>query len=119
VAPSGPSGALYANELFENERGEVVAFVPVMDRVEVSGRVSTFEVPVAELAIALHRGPFSQLDRTYGALGTYVVERELGVEGPIREYYLVGLADTEDESQHRTEVGWPVFQTTPETPPAA
>ena len=91
VAPSGPSGALYANEQFEDERGEVVAFVPVMDRVEVSGRVSTFEVPVAELAIALHRGPFSQLDRTYGALGTYVVERELGVEGPIREYYLVGL----------------------------
>jgi hypothetical protein len=38
VAPSGPSGALYANELSEEERGEVVAFVPVTDRVEVSGR---------------------------------------------------------------------------------
>jgi DNA-binding transcriptional MerR regulator len=119
VAPSGPSGALYANELFEDERGEVVAFIPVKDRVAVLGRVSVFEVPAAELAVALHRGPFGQIDQTYGALGTYVVERELGVEGPIREYYLVGPADTDDESQHRTEVGWPVFQTTPATPPAA
>jgi hypothetical protein len=42
----------------------------------------------------------------------------LGVEGPIREYDLVGPADTDDESRHRTEVGWPVFQTTPATPPA-
>jgi DNA-binding transcriptional MerR regulator/effector-binding domain-containing protein len=118
VAPSGPSGALFSAELFEDEYGEVVAFVPVARDPEVSGRVARFEVPAAELAIALHRGAASQIDQTYGALGTYVVERELGVEGPIREYYLVGSADTEDESQHRTEVGWPVFQTTPATPPA-
>jgi hypothetical protein len=32
-------------------------------------------------------------------------------DGPIREYYLVGSADTDDERQHRTEVCWPVFLT--------
>jgi hypothetical protein len=33
------------------------------------------------------------------------------VDGPIREYYLVSSFDVEDESQHRTEVAWPVFRT--------
>jgi DNA-binding transcriptional MerR regulator len=118
VDPAGPGGALYPNELFELEEGQMVAFVPVTSEVAVTGRAAPFDLPAAELAIAVHEGPFSELDRTYGALGTYVAERELGVEGPIREHYLVTYSDTEDESKHRTEVCWPVFQTTtaPSTP---
>jgi hypothetical protein len=33
------------------------------------------------------------------------------VLGPIREHYVVSFTETEDESLHRTEVGWPVFHT--------
>ncbi|MGH3302385.1 MAG: hypothetical protein ACRDOK_12005 [Streptosporangiaceae bacterium] len=62
-----------------------------------------------------HRGAFSDLDQTYSALGTYVAEREIGVEGPIRELYLVSPFDTGDESRHVTEVCWPVFRTAPAT----
>jgi effector-binding domain-containing protein len=69
------------------------------------------EIPAAEAAVMLHEGGMDDLDRTYGALGTIVAERAIGVEGPIREYYLVGFRDTEDQSRHRTEVCWPVFQT--------
>ena len=126
IAPAGPGGALYASELFELEKGEVVAFVPVPVPGDVAGaggtagaggfsgagRTAVIDVPAAELAVALHHGAFADLDRTYGALGTYVAERELGVEGPIREYYLVAPWDTGDEAAHRTEVGWPIFQTT-------
>jgi DNA-binding transcriptional MerR regulator len=113
VEPSGPGGALYPNEFFEVELGDVVAFVPATEDTKPSGRARLIDVPAAELAITVHRGPFSELDQTYGALGTYVAERELGVEGPIREYYLVSSADTQDESEHRTEVCWPVFHTAP------
>ena len=70
------------------------------------------EIPPAELAVAVHRGTFSDLDQTYGALGTYVAEREIGVDGPIREYYLVSAFDTDNQTRHVTEVCWPVFQTT-------
>ena len=120
VEPAGPGGALYPNELFELEEGDVVVFVPVTGEVATTGRAAPFDIPAAELAIAVHEGPFADLDRTYGALGTYVAERELGVEGPIREHYLVAYSDTEDESLHRTEVCWPVFHTTtaPTTPAA-
>jgi hypothetical protein len=47
-----------------------------------------------------------------------VAERAIGVEGPIREYYLVSFGDTDDESRHLTEICWPVFRTSvvPEPP---
>jgi hypothetical protein len=35
----------------------------------------------------------------------------LAVEGPLREYYLVGPQDTPEDSAWRTEIGWPIFQT--------
>src|SRR5262249_21981287 len=64
-----------------------------------------------ELAVAVHRGPFSDLDKTYGALGGLVAERAIGVDGPIRENYLVTSYDTADEARHQAEVCWPVFLT--------
>ncbi len=67
-----------------------------------------FDVPAADLAIAMHSGPFSELDRTYGALGSYVAEHARVVEGPIREHYLVTADDTDDPAEYRTEVCWPV-----------
>jgi DNA-binding transcriptional MerR regulator len=111
VAAAGPPAALYPAELFELEAGEVVAFLPVASEPDCTGRVHLQEIPAAELAVAVHRGPFGDLDQAYAALGAYVTQREIGVDGPIREYYLVSPFDTVDESRHITEVGWPVFHT--------
>jgi DNA-binding transcriptional MerR regulator len=106
---AGPDAALYPAAFFEEERGEVTAFVPVTEGAFAQqGRIRLTEIPAAELAVAVHRGAFSEIDLTYGALGTFVAEREIGVQGPIREYY---VADTGAESEHRTEVCWPVFRT--------
>jgi DNA-binding transcriptional MerR regulator/effector-binding domain-containing protein len=111
VQPTGVPGALYPAELFEAEVGDVVAFVPVASSVACSGRVAMREIPAAELAVAVHRGPFSELDQTYAEVGKYITAREIGVDGPIREYYVVSYFDTPDESRHVTEVCWPVFHT--------
>lgn len=106
----GVRGVLYSAEFFQAGRGEVIAFRPVA-AAPARGRVHPLQVPATELAVALHRGAFSELDRTYAALGTHVAERELGVDGPIREHYLVSGYDTDDEAVHRTEVCWPIFRT--------
>ena len=108
---AGPDCALYPNEYFEEELGEVVAFIPVAGRPAPSGRPKLTEIPGAELAITAHNGPISELDQTYGALGTFVAEREIGVQGPIREYYVVSSPDAGAEPVHHTEVCWPVFRT--------
>ena len=119
VRPAGPRAALYSAAYFELDAGEVVAYVPVTGEVGSTGRATMLEIPAAELAVAAHRGSLADLDRTYGALGTYVAEREIGVDGPIREHYLVTGLDTDDESRLVTEVCWPVFQTTPSSRPGA
>jgi DNA-binding transcriptional MerR regulator len=114
---TGPDAALYSSEFFEEDAGDVTAFVPIGPTGgSRSGRVRGSQVPGAELAVTLHQGSFSELDRTYGALGTFVSQREIGVPGPIREYYLVPGEHTADESEHRTEVCWPVFHTRGEQP---
>ena len=68
-------------------------------------------MPAAELATTVHAGPYTDIDRAYGTLATYVTQHALAVDGPIREYYLVSRHDTADESAWRTEIGWPVFAT--------
>jgi DNA-binding transcriptional MerR regulator len=108
---AGSDGALYPNEFFEEELGEVVAFIPVADMPTPSGRPQLVEIPGAELAVTVHNGAISELDQTYGALGTFVAEREIGVQGPIREYYVVSSNEPGAEPVHYTEVCWPVFHT--------
>ena len=76
-----------------------------------AGSVRLLQIPAVEAAVAVHEGAFSEIDRTYAAVGEVVAERAIGTGGPIREYYLVSSADTDDVARHRTEVCWPVFRT--------
>ncbi|AHH99818.1 MerR family transcriptional regulator [Kutzneria viridogrisea] len=106
-SPTGPPGGLYATELFTEEVGGATVFVPTDAPVDTSGRVRVIEVPSADLAVTTHAGSHSGIDRTYGALGSYVAERELGAEGPVRENYLFREGGEMD-----TEVCWPVHHET-------
>jgi DNA-binding transcriptional MerR regulator/effector-binding domain-containing protein len=111
VLSAGPAGGIFANELFAHERGQATIFVPSAGAVRPMGRVVSLVVPAAELATTVHAGPHTDIDRAYGSLATYVTHHALAVDGPIREYYLVGPHDTPDQARWRTEVGWPIFQT--------
>jgi effector-binding domain-containing protein len=85
--------------------------VPCAPPVGNTGRVEPVVVPSAELAVTMHAGTPAEIDRAYGALATYVADHALAIDGPIREYYLVGSHDTSDERRWRTEIGWPIFRT--------
>ena len=110
-APTGPLGGLYDNELFTDDAGNALLFVPVAEP-PTFGRVQPFVVPAAELAITVHRGAHDDIDVSYGALGAYVTEHSLALAGPVREIYVVGPRDSADVDAWRTEIGWPVFRTT-------
>jgi DNA-binding transcriptional MerR regulator len=113
IKPAGPLGGIFDTELFTEDRGRVTIFLPCDPLPRPVGRVSTTVIPPAELATIVHLGSSTEVDRTYGALADYVTQHALAVDGPIREYYLVGPSDTPDESLWQTEVGWPIFQTRP------
>jgi len=109
-AATGPPGGLYDNELFSNERGTMVVYIPVAEPPR-SGAVEPFVIPAAELTTTIHAGPHHDIDVTYGALGTYVKQHALEVVGPVREIYHLGPRDTTNDTRWRTEIGWPTFQT--------
>ena len=107
---TGPSGGVFASELLLHEHGEAMVFVPVADDARPVGRVEPLVVPGAELAIATHHGPLETIDLTYGDLGTYAARHEIGVDGPLREYYLRNPLDVSGGEDLITEVGWPIFR---------
>lgn len=111
IGADGPPGAVIANEFFSDERGEITVFLPIAGSVRPIGRVAPTRLPATELATIVHRGSHDDVDRSYGALASYVSQRALAVDGPIRERYLVGRHDTPNETRWRTEIGWPIFDT--------
>jgi hypothetical protein len=72
--------------------------------VEDHGEAHDFAVTHAEaarhdeLAITVRVGNDSDIGRDYGSPATNVADHALTVEGPIREYYVVGPNETPDES---------------------
>ncbi len=111
VAVSGSAGGIFTDDVFAQHHGQVIIFVPSSGPVRPTGRVTPEHIPAAELAVIEYQGPPSDVDRAYGTLAAYVARHALGVDGAIREYFLVSQRDTGDSSQWRTEIGWPVFQT--------
>jgi DNA-binding transcriptional MerR regulator len=106
----GSPGGIYAAELFEDGHGAVTMFIPIEGSAESVGRVTLREIPGVELAIALHQGSLADVDVTYAELATHAATHEIGIHGPIREQYLTGYLDTPDQTQWRTEIGWPIFR---------
>ena len=110
LRPLGPSSGLFASELFQHDRGEATVFVPVAGPVRAVGRVVPFVAPAAELAVVEHHGSLADIDLSYGVLGSYVTTHEIGVDGPLREYYVRGPNDVADSAEWVTEIGWPIFR---------
>jgi DNA-binding transcriptional MerR regulator len=108
----GPAGGIFADELIASERGQATVFVPFAGDFRRTGRLTELVVPGAEFATVVHAGSYQDFDLAYGALATHVAQHAIAVDGPIREYFLVGPQDTRDEAAWRTEIGWPVFRTT-------
>jgi DNA-binding transcriptional MerR regulator len=111
ITATGPGGGIFQTELFTEEHGEATIFLPCRTPPRPMGRVTALDVPAAELATVVHAGSHAGIDLAYGTLGAYVTRHALAVEGPLREYYLTGPADTTDQAAWRTEIGWPIFET--------
>jgi len=116
LSADGPGGGIFATDLFARDQGQATLFVPCRTPVRPVGRVISLTVPGIELATIIHHGPHTDIDRAYGALASYVTEHALAVAGPIREYYLTDRRSSADPAQWRTEIGWPIFHTGPDSP---
>ena len=78
LRPIGSERGPFSSELFQHERGEAIVFVPFDGDFRPIGRVESLLIPEAELAVTVHHGPHTDIDITYGALGTYVGQTRIG-----------------------------------------
>ncbi len=106
--PAGAAGATYAGEFFEHDKGEVVAFVPVLPDSVPAGDLRFSVRPRQRFAVAVHMGPFTDCDLTYGLLGRHVVDHDIALDAPIVETYLIGPDHTSDPNEFQTEICWPI-----------
>jgi DNA-binding transcriptional MerR regulator len=108
VEPVAPPGATYADDFFAADEGEIVAYAPIHVGLHLPAGVARIELPAVRLALAVHEGPYAEIDRTYGALGRHVAEHDQPADQPIRETYLVGPSHTDRPETYRTEICWPI-----------
>jgi DNA-binding transcriptional MerR regulator len=108
IEPAGAPGATYSTDFFEQEAGEVAAFVPVRPDAVPPGDQRFTTLPARRVAVAVHSGPFADCDITYGALGGHVAEHDVALPDPIVEVYLVGPDQVDDPNQYQTEICWPI-----------
>jgi DNA-binding transcriptional MerR regulator/effector-binding domain-containing protein len=105
---NGPVGALFDDELFTQDAGQVRVYLPVTDSPALDGTGARWEFPAGRFAVALHAGPHSDVDRTYAAVGSYAAAQDRDGAGPVLERYLTDPFGTPDRTQWRTEVCWPL-----------
>ncbi|MCV7431267.1 MerR family transcriptional regulator [Mycolicibacterium bacteremicum] len=112
IVPCG----LYDRALFLESRGEASLFVAAPPSATPPAGVRAEVLPAAEYAVLTHRGGHGDgIDRSYAALGTYVNERLISHQGPIREHY-IGSTPAEPLTFTATEICWPIFRTTAPPP---
>jgi DNA-binding transcriptional MerR regulator len=107
---TGPAGGLYDECLFQREPGEATVFIPVTTPREL-GRIKPLVIPAAEVAVTMHYGSPDDGDLAYAQLGSYIAEHELAVGWQLREYYHRDHSHTNDSTQWRTEIAWPIIDT--------
>ena len=107
LTPTGQAGGIFASDLSCTNEARPPSTYRART-IRPSGRVAALTIPAAELAVITHMGPHHDVDRAYGSLGSYVAEHAIGIDGPLREFYVAGAHDTADESLWRTEIGWPI-----------
>lgn len=113
---AGPVCGQYDARLFTNECGEALVYAPIQGAGQPKplGRISAITVPAAELAVLTHRGSHQDVDIAYARLACHVIEREVAVEGPIREVYVRDPIDFPNPVDWLTEIGWPIVHHQPD-----
>jgi DNA-binding transcriptional MerR regulator len=106
------SGGIYDRAVFLETHGHATLFVAAPHSADPPDGVTVEVLPQGEYAVLTHPGGHDGIDRSYAALGTYVNERLISHQGPIREHYL-GATLADPFTFSATEICWPIFSTTP------
>lgn len=108
----GSFGASYPPQA-DDDSQEVTAFLPVataplLGARELAAGVRVADLPATEMAVLTHIGPYESLGDAYRGFGRWIASHARPTDHPVREIYVVTPAQTDDPSELRTEICWPI-----------
>jgi len=74
------------------------------------GNLKYKKMPSIEAACAFHKGSYANFNETYEIILEYIEENGYEIAGPIRESYIDGVWNKEEESEWLTEIQIPVIR---------
>lgn len=93
----------------EGDQLDIEVVEPVPAAFEEKESVQVYQLPgVERMACVVHKGPFSTIGSTYGALFDWLGQNGYTTSGPLREIYHKGDWATKDEGEYITELQVPI-----------
>lgn len=106
--PAGPPFMLYHDIEYKEKDVDVEVGVPVSKAFKGSDRVKVYELPGADIAGAVYKGPYSGVGGAYQAVLAWCEANGYQFYGPTREVYFTNPGDVKNQSDNITEIQVPV-----------
>lgn len=112
---TGPCLSIYHDEEYKERDVDTQACQPVSAAVKAQGRMAVHELPAAQMACAVHHGPFATITQAYNAVVAWIEANNYRVVGPAREIYLRSptAAGEQNDPDCLTEIQFPVEKAQP------
>jgi AraC family transcriptional regulator len=88
----------------------VDAVMPLRSPAATEGEITAGTLQGGPAAVAIHMGPYEQLEGTYRAVEKWIAERGYRHNGPPWEVYVTDPGQEPDSSKWKTEVYWPIAE---------
>jgi DNA-binding transcriptional MerR regulator len=109
VRPSGPCFTMYHDDEYRERDVDAEVCEPVAPGLSESKRVRVRSLPGAQMASAIHRGPYQTLNETIQEIVKWIESNGYRITGPERELYLVPARNgSQTDPDTVTEVQFPV-----------
>ncbi len=109
VRPNGACFTLYHDEEYKERDWDLEVCEPIADEVSESKRVKVRTLPAANVACAIHHGPFVTINEAYAAIGKWIDANGYRIVGACREVYLKEAKNgSQTDPDTVTEIQFPV-----------
>jgi effector-binding domain-containing protein len=106
--PADPPFMLYHDMEHKDTDVDVEVGVPISKAIKGSDRVKVYELPGAEIASTVFKGPYSGIGQAYQSVLAWCETNGYQFYGPIREIYFTSPQHVDDPSKNVTEIQVPV-----------
>lgn len=106
---SGYGMVLYHDGEKKRESIDAEVVFPIKRSIKDNLRIKVKELDgIEHMATVVYKGPYFRVYKAYNAISKWIEENDYEIDGPVREVYIKGKGDTDDENEFVSEIQFPV-----------